>query len=184
MKKWILISPVVLLLAACGSGSESESGSEKDFADQLLGKWEQPCTVSNGNQGRQMFLEFYAQDVTISQTVYSDTSCEFPYIDSAQDGSYTVSSSPDNTFYFIDFRTKVTYLGFYEDFFIAVLNSDQVCGYDDWAVGVKRDVTNCQGEISYSFAGDLIMPVILEGGRLYITDGSSTPSSTYFDKVE
>ncbi|GAA6136185.1 hypothetical protein NBRC116188_29750 [Oceaniserpentilla sp. 4NH20-0058] len=67
---------------------------------------------------------------------------------------------------------------------MTVLNLSQVCGYDDWALGLKKDVTHCSGELSYNLDEDLLMPVIIEEGRLYLTDGSSNPSNTYFERVE
>ncbi|GAA6136186.1 hypothetical protein NBRC116188_29760 [Oceaniserpentilla sp. 4NH20-0058] len=86
MNKWILISPMLFGLIACGSGSDSETR----FEEQLLGQWEQPCTPQQGNSASKMTMELSISKAIISQINYSDSSCEFPDIESSLHGSYTV----------------------------------------------------------------------------------------------
>lgn len=188
MVKGILISPILLGLVACGSGSNSGSHSETGFEQSLLGQWEQPCTPQQGNNAQKMTMEFSPdQQAQISLTSFSDSSCEFPSLLLSVNGHYTTAEMSDassNALFMIDFEWSQSYIGFTDASIIEIFNSSDVCGYNDWAQGQLKEITGCPDAFTSVLEEDLLMPVLIEGNRLYITDGSLTSSAQYLEKIE
>lgn len=179
----LLISLSMLIIFSCQS-DDSGSSNTNTGTNNPVGTWSTDCqSMSMGAYS--ISNEFTATDTAIdfAYTTYTDATCSLTNERYDYSYTYTLGAESAGT-YPMDLTLVSIKLTVFDATTVDDYNTASVCGINDWAVGVTRDVTggsNCGvSAVTYPSAGTVSYTIYKDDGTtanfglLYNpTDGTS-----------
>lgn len=98
--------------------------------EELLGTWVQPC-----RQKAVRTEAFTETTASLSEVYYADTQCAQELLTFKNEGDVTAGNGQ------MDFRFTKVSVTLLHTAFVDDYNSRSVCGFEDWQVGVEKDIT-------------------------------------------
>lgn len=163
--KGLMAGFISLLLAACGSDSDSEPTF-------MEGSWIGPCEdySEDGTSYGQSTFTFNGENVTILNRTFDSTDCEGSNYISILETAGNIAIGDDvilattgeTVTQFVINVTKQTLI-YNTQANVDDKNNESECGYSDWSIGIEKDVLTCR----FGDTPTILGIALIDGEELY-----------------
>ncbi|MEY4065931.1 MAG: hypothetical protein RIR26_2139 [Pseudomonadota bacterium] len=177
MKRYILLVPVISILASCGSEEKKTETPSPESA--FVGTWATECISASASSFLKTTMVFNSDKTsTIELAGYSDSECSNKTFLSSSKYTFSVTGDGEQGSKVVQTTLTEIKSTYFEDSVIAVLNSTNQCESGTWTKGVETNCTNKKINSTSSTDEDAVQKAGNKSEALLKIEGTKLTSVT------